>query len=193
MNLRTGTYFVFILFYFLATGCNSMICGTAEEPGNIPNAKLVTLINTALEENITSSSYPASPGMLPSAAAQSRVWLKEIASATLHCSCNPDNEGKENRRLIDITLVNGVVLKDIYTSERCFYQMGKPLIMKVLFREGAVVAVFTDGSEKKESVDYFKGDVYMFAERVLRQDWDRRHDLYFPRAKTADEKAKEWE
>jgi hypothetical protein len=193
MNLRTANCFILIVFYFLATGCNSMICGTAEEPGNIPNAKLVILINTALEENITSSSYPASPDMLPSAATRSRVWLKEIASVTLHCNCNPDNDGKENRRLIDITLVNGVVLKDIYTSERCLYQMSKPLIMKVLFREGAVVEVFTDGSEKRESVDYFKGDVYMFAERVLREDWNRRHDLYFPRAKTAEEKAKEWE
>ena len=193
MNLRAATCFVLIALYCLGTGCNSMVCGTAEESGTIPNAKLVTLINTALEESIRSSSYPASPGMLPSAEAQSRVWLKEIASATLHCNCNPANEGKENRRLIDITLANGAVLKNVYTGERCYYPLGKPLIMKVVFREGKVAEVFTDGSEKKESVDYFKGDIYMFAERVIREDWNRRHDLYFPRAKTAQEKAKEWE
>lgn len=193
MYIRSGTCLLLIILYCLCPGCNSMVCGTAEEPGNLSNPKLVELVNAAIDQDITSSSYPAAPGMLPGSGAQSRQWLKEIAVASLHCNCNPENEGKENKRLIDITLANGTVLKDIYTGDRCFYPLGKPLIMKVVFKEGKVVDVFTDGSEKKESVDYFQGDIYMFAQHVIREDWKRRQSLYFPREKTAAEKAKEWE
>ncbi len=149
MPARRSIRICFLLLYCYCTGCNSMICGTAEEPGTTANPKLAGLINTALDQQIAASGYPAAPGMLPEAGKHSRQWLEEIATATLHCNCNPDNEGKENRRLIDITLINGTVLKNIYTGDRCYYPLGKPLIMKVVFRKGKVAAVFTDGSEKK--------------------------------------------
>lgn len=185
-----------ILFLWLLTAsCNtSFTCGSYETPSNVPNPKLASLINDALDAELGRMNPTWSPGLIPEAQAHAREWLREIDHVVTHCKCNPRNDSKMNRLVYDITLRSGKEIKDVYTGSRCYQyaELRGPLVMKIAFKEGKVSEVFTDGSERKESVDFFKGDVSLVAEKVIRADWQRRKELYFPPEKTAEQKAEEW-
>ena len=186
-----------LLLLFLLWGCSacntSLNCGTYEQPGTRLNPKLVSLINEELDKEIARMTPTWSPGLIAEAPAHARKWLGEIDHVITHCACNPNNTEKRNKMVYDITLRNGEEIKGVYTGNTCYYQISRPLIMKVVFREGKVSEVFTDGAERKESVDMAMSDVCTFAERIIRHDWDRNPQLYFPPEKTPEQKAKEWE
>jgi hypothetical protein len=166
--------------------------GPVEMPGNLSNAKLVELINASLQEDIKRMDPRSSPGFIPQAAANARLWLKDIGEVVARCRYGPRNRSKFNLLEYDITLGNGEIIKDVYTGMRCSYEVGSPLVMRVRFESGQVADVLTDGRERNSPVDAAKGEINLFSKQVIRVDWDRHRPRYFNPAKTADEISNEW-
>jgi hypothetical protein len=169
-------------------------CGRApEQPGDIPNPKLVELLNTSLNQQVNAMITFTMPGLLPQAADNTRVWLHQINEVVARCRYGPGNHGKRNLLEYDITLRSGEVLRDVFTGRRCLYPERPPLVMRVRFESGQVREVLTDGRERKTSPDAAMGEINQFAESVAHADFDRHPALYFRAAKTPEDIAREWE
>ena len=190
----TGCVFRFktMAILFLTALLNACTDGPVEVPGNLANTKLAEMFNASLDEQIKRMNPGWSPAFLPQAASNARLWLGEINDVVARCRYGPRNNSKFNLLEYDITLTNGEVIKDVYTGQRCFYELGAPLVMRVRFAKGKVVETLSDGRELKLPVDSAKGDVALLAKSVLRVDRQRRNARYFSPGKTASEISKEW-
>ena len=177
---------------FLTALLNACIDGPVEVPGSLPNPKLAEMINTSLDAQIKRMEPGWSPAFLPQAAANARLWLREINDVVARCRYGPRNNSKFNLLEYDITLVGGEMIKDVYTGQRCFYELSSPLVMRVRFAEGRVVETLSDGRERKLPTDSAKGDVALLAKSVLLVDRQRRNARYFSPGKTASDISKEW-
>ena len=178
---------------FLTALLNACTDGPLEVPGSLPNPKLVELINVSLDEQIKRMDPGWSRGFLPQAAGNARLWLQEINEVVARCRYGPRNNSKSNLLEYDISLGSGEVIKDLYTGQRCAYQIGPPLVMRVRFKGGRVVEALTDGRERNAPVTSAKGEIDLLAESVVRADWSRRQSLYFLPDKTASDISKEWQ
>lgn len=179
-------------FSFLTALLNACTDGPVEVPGSLPNPKLAEMINVSLDEQIKRMDPGWSPGFLPQAASNARLWLDEIKEVVARCRYGPRNDSKFNLLEYDITLRTGEVIKDVYTGQRCFYEVSAPLVMRVRFTDGRVTQALTDGRERKSPVSTAKGEIDQLALGVFRADLQRRSDRYFSPGKTASEISKEW-
>ncbi len=177
---------------FLTALLNACTDGPVEVPGSLPNPKLAEMINVSLDEQIKRMDPGWSPGFLPQAASNARLWLQEINEVVARCRHGPRNNSKFNLLEYDITLRTGEVIKDVYTGQRCVYEVGSPLVMRVRFAGGRVVEALTDGRELKSPVARAKGEIDQLSKGVVRADWQRRNARYFSPGKTASEISKEW-
>lgn len=184
--------FKIMAFSLLTALLNACTDGPVEVPGSLPNPKLAELINISLDEQIKRMDPSWSPGFLPQAASNARQWLKEINEVGARCRHGPRNNTKFNLLEYDITLLTGEVIKDVYTGQRCVYEVGAPLVMRVRFVGGRATDALTDGRERNSPVATAKVDVDLLAKSVVRADWQRRNALYFSPGKSALEIAKEW-
>ena len=178
---------------FLTALLNACTDGPLEMPGNLPNPRLVELINISLDEQVKRMDPGWSRGFLPQAAGNARMWLQEVNDVVARCRYGPRNHSKFNLLEYDILLNSGEVIKDLYTGQRCTYQISPPLVMRVRFERGRVVEALTDGRERNAPVASAKGEIDLLAKGVLRADWSRRQSLYFLPDKTAAEISKEWQ
>ena len=174
----------------LFSACND---GAVEAPGNLPNPKLAEMINTSLDQEIRRMNPVWAPGLIPQASASARLWLKEISEVVAHCKYGPRNSSKFNLLEYDISLKSGDVIKDVFTGQRCIYEVSLPLVMRVRFAEGVAIQVLTDGRERASPVDAAMSEINQFAETVIRVDWRRNRALYFPAAKTEVQISDEWQ
>ena len=180
-------------FAFLAALLNACTDGPVEVPGSLANPKLAELINASLDAQIKRMDPNWSRGYLPQAASNARLWLEEVDEVVARCRYGPRNSSKFNLLEYDVTLRSGEVVKDIYTGQRCFYEVGAPLVMRARFAGGRVVEVLTDGRERNAPVASAKGDIDLLAKGVLGVDRERRSARYVSPGKTASEISKEWE
>jgi hypothetical protein len=167
--------------------------GPREVPGNLANPKLAQLLNEALDAEIKRMNPTWSPGLMPQAADNAKLWLKEIDEVVARCRYGPGNTSKFNLLEYDIRLQSTTVIEDVYSGHRCLYGFTSPLIMRVRFHEGRVVQVLTDGRELKNPVDAVRSDAGIFAEKIIRADWDRNRSKYFPAPKTSEQIRDEWQ
>lgn len=179
-------------FPFLAALLNACTDGPVEVPGSLPNPKLAELINASLDEQIKRMDPGWSRGFLPQAAGSARLWLQEINEVVARCRHGPRNNSKFNLLEYDISLRTGEVIKDVYTGQRCTYEIGLPLVMRVRFAGGRAIEALTDGRERNSPVASSKGEIDQLSKGVIRADWSRRNALYFVPGKTASEISKEW-
>ncbi|GAA4349834.1 hypothetical protein GCM10023165_36920 [Variovorax defluvii] len=166
---------------------------TPEQPGDMPNPKLVALINGAIAREIAGMDPAQRPGLLPQAGEHARQWLKEISQVVARCRYGPGNDAKSNLLEYDIVLVSGEEIKGVYSGQRCYYPVAKPLVMRVRFQDGQVQEVTTDGRERERPVDGSMGEIQQFAERVLRADWRRNPARYFRAVPGREDMAREWD
>lgn len=178
---------------FLTGLLNACTDGPLEMPGSLPNPKLVELINLSLDEQIKRMDPSWSRGFLPQAAGNARLWLQEINEVVARCRYGPRNNSKANLLEYDISLGSGEAINNLYTGQRCTYQISPPLVMRVRFASGRVVEALTDGRERNAPVASAKGEIDLLAKSVVRADWSRRQSLYFLPDKTASEISKEWQ
>ncbi len=171
----------------------SCFYGEREVPGALPNPKLAELLNAALQEQIRMMNPTWSPGLLPQAPDNARLWLSEIDEVVARCRYGPRNSSKSNQLEYDITLRNGEVIESVYSGRRCLYGFAQPLVMRVRFDQGRVVQALTDGRELKQSIYTAKSEIDLLAEKVIRVDWSQRKERYFPRDKTPEEVRQEWQ
>lgn len=166
--------------------------GPVEMPGNLPNPKLAELINASVREQVRLMNPVWAPGLIPQAAANAQLWLKEINEVIAHCRYGPRNSSKFNLLVYDVTLNTGEEIKDVYSGQRCIYDIARPLVMRVRFKAGLVNEVLTDGRELTSPVDAAKSEINQLAESVLRVDWRRNASRYFPASKSDAEISDEW-
>ena len=185
--------FKIMAFALLTALLNACTDGAVELPGSLPNAKLAQMINASLDEQIKRMDPGWSRGLLPQAAANARLWLQDINEVVARCRHGPRNNSKFNLLEYDISLRTGEVIKDVYTGQRCTYEIGLPLVMRVRFLGGRVAEALTDGRERHSPVASSKGDIDQLSKAVIRADWSRRNALYFVPGKTASEISKEWQ
>jgi hypothetical protein len=171
----------------------SCFYGEREVPGASPNPKLAELLNAALQEQIRMMNPIWAPGLLPQAPDNARLWLSEIDEVVARCRYGPRNNSKHNLLEYDIALRSGAMIEDVFSGQRCLYGFAQPLVMRVRFDQGRVVQALTDGRELKQSIDATKGEINLFAEKVIRTDWHQRRERYFPRSKTSEEIHQEWQ
>lgn len=177
---------------FLTALLSACTDGAVEVPGDVPNPKLAEMINISLDEEIRRMNPTWAPGLIPQAAASARLWLKEINEVVSHCKYGPRNSSKFNLLEYDVALNSGDVVKDVFTGQRCIYDVSLPLVMRVRFVEGKVIEVFTDGRERGAPVDAALSETNQFAESVIRVDWSRNRARYFPASKTEAQISDEW-
>ncbi|WP_077000759.1 hypothetical protein [Variovorax sp. KK3] len=166
---------------------------TPEQPGDTPNPKLVELVDAALAREIAGMNPALLPGLLPQSGDEARRWLKEIAQVVARCRYGPRNDSKSNLLEYDIVLGSGEQITGVYSGQRCYYPVAKPLVMRVQFQDGRVREVTTDGREREQPVEASTGEIQQFAERVLRVDWKRNPARYFRAGKSSSDIAREWE
>ena len=166
---------------------------TPEQPGDTPSPKLVELINGAIAREIAGMDPALLPGLLPQAGDEARRWLQEISQVVARCRYGPGNNSKSNLLEYDITLASGEQITGVYSGQRCYYPVAKPLVMRVQFQGGRVREVTTDGRERERPVDASLGEIQQFAERVLRADWKRSPARYFRPAQGGNDAAREWD
>lgn len=166
--------------------------GPVEMPGNLSNPKLVELINVSLQEQVRLMNPVWAPGLIPQAAANAQLWLTEINEVVAHCRYGLRNSSKFNLLVYDITLNRGEVIKDVYSGQRCIYDIARPLVMRVRFKAGVVNEVLTDGRELATPVDAARSEINQFSESVVRVDWRRNAFRYFPASKSDAEISDEW-
>jgi hypothetical protein len=164
-----------------------------EQPGDQPSPRLAELINGAIAREIAGMDPALLPGLLPQAGEQARRWLQEISQVVARCRYGPGNNSKSNLLEYDIVLASGEQITGVYSGQRCYYPVARPLVMRVQFQGGQVREVTTDGRERERPVDASLGEIQQFAERVLRADWKRSPTRYFRAAKSSDEAAREWD
>lgn len=173
----------------LLSGCTD---GPVEMPGNLSNPKLVELINSGIEEDIDGMNSKSPRGFIPQARANARLWLKDINEVVARCRYGPDNHSRFNLFEYDIKLTNGEVLQSVFSSRRCRYNADIPLVMRVKFKLGQAVEVFTDGRELKQPVEKARPDIQALIDTVVKADLRRNPARYFQPDKTAEQIAKEW-
>jgi hypothetical protein len=163
-----------------------------EEPGQLANPKLAHFLNEALQKELQSMSPKTYPGLIPDASKNSQLWLTEIQEVVARCRYGPRSSSKFNLLEYDITLRNGQSINSVYTGQRCVYSIELPLVMRIQFENGQITQAFSDGRELKRSVDTIKGDVLLFAEKIIRADLTRNRSRYFPVGKTEAQIRDEW-
>jgi hypothetical protein len=166
--------------------------GPAEMPGNLSNPKLAELINVSLQDHILRMDPKSSPGFIPQAAANAQLWLKEINEVVARCRYGPKNNSRFNLFEYDIKLTSGELIQSVFSSRRCSYSTEVPLIMRVKFKSGRAIDVFTDGRELKQPVDMVRSDIQGFIDTVVKADLRRNPARYLQPDKTAEQIAKEW-
>lgn len=166
--------------------------GPVEMPGNLPNPKLAELINASVQEQVRLMNPVWAPGLIPQAAANAHLWLKEINEVIAHCRYGPRNSSKFNLLVYDLKLNTGEEIKDVYSGQRCIYELARPLVMRVRFKEGVVNEVLTEGRELATPVDAARSEINQFAESVVRVDWRRNAARYFPANKSDTAISDEW-
>jgi hypothetical protein len=186
LNLRIAT------FLSLSTMIGACADGPAEKPGSLSNPKLAELANIGLKEQVRLMNPVRAPGLIPQAAANANLWLTEIDEVVAHCKYGPRNNSKSNLLVYEVTLNTGEVIKDVSSGQRCFYEVAKPLVMRVRFKAGIVNEVLTDGRELTSPVAAARGEMNQFAESVVRVDWRRNAQRYFTAKKSDSEISDEW-
>jgi hypothetical protein len=174
------------------SGC---LTSQPEKPGSISNPKLASLTQQALSKEIASMNPTWAPGLRSNAGLVATSWLAQISEVVGKCRYGPDDTSKFNKIEYEIKLISGEVLAPVSGDMLCQYQkgFGKPLVIKLIFRNGAVVDAFTDGRELNEPVSYAQPWIKNCAEKIIRADWRRRPELYFNENKTKEQIRKEWE
>jgi hypothetical protein len=176
----------------LLTAC---LAAEPEKPGTQSNPKLASLVQQSLNKEISSMNPTWAPGLKTGAGLVASSWLAQIVEVTSRCRYGPDDTSKFNKLEYEVTLKSGEVISKIYSGMLCQYQpgFGKPLIMKLVFKDGLAVDAFTDGRERAEPVSYAQRWISNCAEKIIRADWKRRPDAYFKDAKSVEQIRKEWE
>jgi hypothetical protein len=174
---------------------SACLASEPEKPGNRSNPKLASLIQDALAKEIALMNPTWAPGLKPSANLVASDWLSQIDEVTSRCRYGPDDFSKSNKLEYDIKLTSGEIIKGINSGMVCQYQsgFGKPLIMKIVFKDGKATNAFTDGREINEPISYSQSWISNSAEKIIRADWKRRPDFYFKENKTKEQIRKEWE
>lgn len=178
---------------FLTTLLVACTGGEPELPGDQPNARLATLLETSIDEEIRRMNPVWAPGLLPQAPEQARAWLREIDQVVARCRYGPRNQSKANLLEYDITLRQGAPIIGVFSGQRCLYGVARPLVMRVRFVDGRVDQVTSDGREREAPVDAALGELRQFAHSVVRADWSRRPAHYFPPDQTPADIAREWQ
>lgn len=184
-------YLVLLAFGTALSSCHLFNC-EQDLPGKVENPKLAALINTQLDAEVDLINNPSFYGGLkPNSGETTKSWLKELTKVTMYCACKGSNE-KGNRLNYAYALKDGSTYQR-ETSTRCMYYEGlEQTLYEVHFAQGRVTAVFTDGRERDKPVSYAHADIVAFVKEIVRADWNRNPDRYFPREKTADENRNEW-
>ena len=180
---------ILAFFSTLLMACNG---GEPEKPGNVPNPKLVELINASFEQQMGRMNPRWSRAYLPQASDNARLWLGQVDHVVTHCRYGPGSDSKFNLLEYDITLTNGELIKNVYTGLRCQYKLSSPLVMHLSFSNGQAASALTDGRERKRPMRESMGEINLLVETILGVDQSRRPSLYYPPAKTAKEFADEW-
>jgi hypothetical protein len=191
MNRSSVRCSITIIAMLLAAGCAK---DPPEQPGDRSNPKLSQLIQQAINKEIASMNPTWAPGLRAGANLTASSWLNQIAEAVSGCTGSSRDLSKHNKLVYQIKLQSGETITGIYSGLLCQYQQGfgKPLVMKVTFKDGVVQNVHTDGREFEEPVSYAKGFVSNFAEKILLEDRRRRPTFYYKQSPTQGEIKREW-
>lgn len=198
MNKKLLTYVaavsVLIVAGVLAFSLGGPLFSRPEKPGTLSNPRMAQMLNEALDEEVRqigdSIMYP---GYIREADDNARLFLRSVKEVVSRCSGGRSDNSKFNKRVLDVTLADGTVLKGQYTGESCYYMIEEPNIYRVFFENGRVSDVQSDGREKNKPVDGFKTEAGSFAGNLLNVDVRRNRHRYFPEQKTADDFRREWE
>lgn len=188
------TVLKFMAFTSWITWLSACFDGPREQPGDQPNPRLATMLQARFELELAGMRAPQLPALIAQAPHNAWLWLAEIDQVVAHCSHGPGNRTTSNKLTYDITLRSGERIDDVYSGQRCRYDIAaKPLVMRVRFQTGRVAEVFTDGRERAAPPDATGHEVAQFAQAVLRVDRLRRPARYHPPTPTGPEIAREWE
>ncbi|WP_244224426.1 hypothetical protein [Corallococcus sicarius] len=167
-----------------------------EEPGNLSSPTLARLLNESIDAALAEMNPMHAPGLIPEAAANSRVFLRELKEVVARCRMGRlEPNQKYNRLEYHLVRVDGVRLKPIVSG----VGMGcgtNPLIFRATFKDGRVAEAFTDGRERQYSVAEVSHRVREFGKNVTWSDWGYHRERYFPPEPPApppQDVAKEWE
>jgi hypothetical protein len=172
--------------------CTSCFDSEPEKPGSLTNPKLVELINQQVENQLRAIDPKKLAAFRSDARINVEIWLSSIDEAIARCRHGPGDDTKSNMLVLDIETKTGISIKELYTGQRCFYQLSKPLVMRVKFEKGRAIDAKTDGRELKSSVSVVKGEIAEFAHILVRADFSRNRGQYFIPEKSEREIAEEW-
>jgi hypothetical protein len=151
------------------------------EPGDISSPTLAKVLNESIDTAVADLDPEKWPGLIPESAANSRVFLRELAEVVARCSKGPlEPNQKYNRMLFHLVGVDGFRYEPI-TSRGCGEDS---LIFRATFKDGRIAEVFTDGRERRHSVEEVKGMVNIreFGKALISSDKQRHPERYYPRA-----------
>ena len=164
-----------------------------EEPGNLSSPTLARLLNESIDDALAQMNPTQAPGLIPEAAANSRVFLREVTEVVARCSKGRlEPNQKYNKLEYHLVRADGAHPKPIATRTGCGE---KSLIFRATFKDGRVAEAFTDGRERQYPVAEVRGMVREFGKNVTWSDWDAHRERYFPPPPEPSPRdvAKEWE
>jgi hypothetical protein len=177
------------LFLLVSAGC---LEAPPETPGNLSNPKLVELINREIAVELRQIDPDKSPAWRPEARQLTEAWMTGINEVIARCRFGKNSERRFNQIELDIYIINGEPLLNVYTGQSCHYKIQAPLVMKVKFENGKAVDAFTDGRELRGSIDAVRYEISKFAEHTVKADRSQNRDKYFVPGKTKKEIEDEW-
>ncbi|WP_233597526.1 MULTISPECIES: hypothetical protein [Corallococcus] len=165
------------------------------EPGDISSPTLAKVLNESIDTAVADLDPKTWPGLIPEAAANSQVFLREVAEVVARCSKGPlEPNQKYNRMLLHLVGVDGSRYEPI-TSRGCGEDS---LIFRATFKDGRIAEVFTDGRERRYSVEEVKGlvNIREFGKRLISSDKTRHPERYYraaPPQPPPRDVSKDWE
>jgi hypothetical protein len=163
-----------------------------ETPGNLSNPKLVELINGEIAVELSQIQPEKNSVWRPEARQLTEAWMSTIKEVTTRCRFGKNSERRFNQIELDIYVINGEPLLNVYTGLSCHYKMQAPLVMKVKFEKGKAVDALTDGRELRGSINSIRYEISKFAEQTVKADRSRNRDKYFAPGPTKKEIEEEW-
>jgi hypothetical protein len=163
------------------------------QPGNNPNAKLVTMFNERLDLALGRLTPAHAAGLAPQAATSARAFLLQVREVSQHCQYAA-HVTVHNRVVFDLTLMDGSVTKGLYSGgQRCPSAdvPGVP-ILRIRLNEGRAVEVTSDGSERQAPPAEVVPALDSLIKHLIGHDQGLRPGAYFTPATSPSDLQKAW-
>lgn len=166
------------------------------EPGNLPSPTLAKVLNESIDRAVADRDPAKWPGLIPEAAANSRVFLRELSEVVARCSMGRlEPNQKYNRMVYSLVRVDGFRYEPISTRKGCNEDS---IIFRVTLKDGRIAEAFTDGRERQYAVEQVRSLVTVreFGEDLLSADTKYHPERYYrapPPPPPPRDVSKDWE